>query len=176
MASKTLIPATTSLQLPPKSKLPELLTPKTPDHTFFSQKPHPPELTLTQGLNHIEKPLLKAITESTEYTDEQVRNYAIHGIRVGQIAYTNTTDKNLPVMSQAILKGCRDFILVNKSQKKVKKFNKIKTLLYNLSRDPKTREEAKALGGKARTFSQSGLGGEEKSDSKTIRTTSPPKP
>ena len=76
-------------------------------------------------------------------------------------------------MSNIILKVCRD---LQKSQKKVKKFNKIETLLYNLSRDPKIWEEAKALGGKARTFSQSGLGGGEKSDSKTIRTTSPPKP
>ena len=59
---------------------------------------------------------------------------------------------------------------------KGEKFNKLETLLYTLSKDPKTREEAKALGGKARTFSQSGLGGEEKSDSKTIRTVSPPKP
>ena len=40
----------------------------------------------------------------------------------------------------------------------------METLLKTISKDPKTREEDKALGGKARTYSQSGLGGDEKSD------------
>ena len=173
IARKTSLSATSSLQPPSKNKLPEIVTPKTPDHPFFFLKSQSSDITITQGLNHMEIPLIKAITESTEYTDEQERNYAIHCIRVGQITFSNPHDKNLPVMSPAILKGCRD---LNKSQKKVKMFNKIENLLYTLSKDPKTREEAKALGGKARTFSQSGLGGEEKSDSKTIRTVSPPKP
>ena len=52
----------------------------------------------------------------------------------------------------------------------------METKLFDISKDPKTREDAKALGGKARTYSQSGLGGEEKSDPKSIRTTSPLKP
>ena len=76
-------------------------------------------------------------------------------------------------MSSNILRGCRD---LQKSHRKLKKFNSIETKLIAISRDPKTREDAKALGGKARTYSQSGLGGKEKSDPKSIRTTSPLKP
>ena len=63
----------------------------------------------------MEIPLLKAIQESTDYTEEQVRNYAIQGMKVGQITFTNKNDRNLPVMSNLVLKGCRD---LNKSQKK----------------------------------------------------------
>ena len=71
-------------------------------------------------------------------------------------------------MSSNILRGCRD---LQKSHRKLKKFNSMETKLIAISRDPKTREDAKAQGGKARTYS--GLGGEEKSDPKSIRTTSP---
>ena len=116
----------------------------------------------------MELPLLKSLKEAIDFTDEQVRNYAFQGIKVGQITYTNKSDKNLPVMSSNILKGCRELA---KSQKKIKKFNTMEALLFTISRDPKTREDAKAQGGKARTYS--GLGGEEKSDPKSIRTTSP---
>ena len=75
-------------------------------------------------------------------------------------------------MSNLVLKGCRD---LNKSQKKVKKFMRMEALLHKVSTDLKAKEEAKISGSKARTFSQAGLGGEDKSDPKTIRTTSPPK-
>ena len=52
---------------------------------------------------------------------------------------------------------------------------RIEALLHKVSIDLKAKDEAKVSGSKARTFSQAGLGGEEKSDPKTIRTTSPPK-
>ena len=55
----------------------------------------------------MEIPLLKAIQESTDYTEEQVRNYAIQGMKVGQITFTNINDTNIPVMSDLVLKGCK---------------------------------------------------------------------
>ena len=47
-----------------------------------------------------------------------MRNYAIQGIKVGQITFTNKNDEHLPVMSDAILKGCKDLKLSHKKEKK----------------------------------------------------------
>ena len=74
-----------------------------------------------------------------------MKNFPLQGIKVGQITYTNKSNKNLPVMSSNILRGCRD---LQKSLRKLKKFHSMEARLFSISKDPKTREDAKALGGK----------------------------
>ena len=66
-------------------------------------------------------------------------------------------DKNLPVMTDSILEGCKAVSL--SSQKKKKKLQYIESQVKFMSRDPKVRERAAKIDPmrKGRTFSQSGI-------------------
>ena len=106
--NKSLITSPLPLQSSAKSKLPEpFLPPKTPEHPFFSQtqKAQPTESTQPQSLSHMELPLLKLLKEDRDFKHKEIKNYALQGIKVRQVTFTDKSDKDLPVMSPFVLKA-----------------------------------------------------------------------
>ena len=81
----------------------------------------------------------------TTYDDEQVRQYAVQAIRIGEITFKTVNDVSTPTISDCVLKGCKE----NKnSQRKRKRFLTIEAKLGDLIKDPGVREEAKRKGRK----------------------------
>ena len=120
----------------------------------------------------LEFPLIRFITESTPYSDEEVNQYVIQAIKQKEITYKTVNDEidETPFMSKTVLKGCRENC---NSNKKKAQFKKVEDRVTQVSKDPKIREEAAEEGKKkGRLASQSELA-ERESLSKTVRTVSP---
>ena len=115
-----------SMLKPPSGKPPS--TPTTPNQALFPSKlpsqPASPSTKPNQGLSLLEFPLIRFITESTPYSDEEVNQYVIQAIKQREITYRTVNDEidETPFMSKTILKGCREnSLLSNKKRHNLKR-------------------------------------------------------
>ena len=123
----------------------------------------------------MEYPLIRYITESTPYSDDEIKQYVVQAIKQGEILYKTFNDEieETPFMTKTVLKGCRENSLL--SNKKKAQFKNIEDRVKEVSKDSSVREAAKDKEEgkkKGRLASQSEMA-ERESQSKTVRTVSP---
>ena len=118
--------------------------------------------------------MIRFITENRPYNDDDVKQYVVEAIKQGEIMYKVQNDEieESPVMTETVLKGCRENALSNKKKSKLRKINEY---VKEVSRDPDVRAAAKEKDDdkkKGRLASQSEMTEGEKL-SKSVRTVSP---
>ena len=118
--------------------------------------------------------MIRFLTENRPYSDDEVKQYVVEAIKQGEITFKIQNDEveESPVMSDTILKGCRENAL---SQKKKSKLRKISDFVKEVSRDPEVKAAAKEKDDdkkKGRLASQSEMTVGENL-SKSVRTVSP---
>ena len=123
----------------------------------------------------MEYPLIRYITESTPYSDDEIKQYVVQAIKQGEISYKTVNDEieETPFMTKTVLKGCRENSLL--SNKKKAQFKKIEDRVKEVSKDSSVREAAKDKEEgkkKGRLASQSEMA-ERESQSKTVQIVSP---
>ena len=69
--------------------------------------------------------MVRFITESTPYTDDDLKLYAAQAIKQGEITFKTLNDKieESPILSKSCLKGCRENSNTNAQKAKVKKID-----------------------------------------------------
>ena len=149
------------------------VTPSSPNQTLFPSETYSQSTSPTtkpnQGLNLLEYPLIRYMTESTPFSNAEVELYVIQAIKHGEITFITVNDDvdESPVLSKAALKGCRENSLL--SNRKKAQFKKVEDKVLQVSRDPKVREDSKKKG---RLVSESELT-ERECLAKTVQTVSP---
>ena len=100
-----------------------------------------PSSKTTQGLRHLEFPMVRHMTGSYQYTDEELKSYVVEAIKLAEITYKVRNDdlEESPELSESVLKGCKES--VNDNGKK-SKYNKLMDRVTKISRDPIIRAEA----------------------------------
>ena len=139
----------------------------------LSPQPASPSTKPNQGLSLLEYPLIRYITESTPYSDKEVKAYVIQAIRLKEITYKTMNDEveETPILFETVLKVCKENQLL--SNKKKSQYKKVEERVLQVSKDPVVWAEAAEEGKKkGRLVSQSELT-ERDSLTKTVRTTSP---
>ena len=108
------------------------------------------------------------MTQSTPYTSEQLRQYTVQAIRLGQILFETVDDEVFPTMTDQVLKGCKENKLPNSTRKRCTNLeNKI---IKTLVSDPSLWREADSKG---RKVSETDIGESEGQKPKLFRRTSP---
>ena len=133
-------------------------------------QPPIPQSKPGQGLYILEQPLVKSIQSSDQYTQSELRSYAISIIKEGQVNYTKKQDGTLSAaLSDQVLKRCKDNSANNQGTRK--KIEKLRKAIEILVCDQEVKDEAEKKGRKA---SESNLGEEDPSSLKSSRLKSPP--
>ena len=97
---------------PPSIRLPT--TPTSPNQSLFPSQPPPsalsPSSKASQGLGLLEYPMIRFITENRPYNDDDVKQYVVEAIKQSEITYKVQNDEmeESPIMSETVLKGCRE--------------------------------------------------------------------
>ena len=120
-----------------------------------------------QGLYHWEIPLMRFMTESKPYEEDEARSYVEQAIRLKDITYKAVDNEIIPTKSEQILKGCKENYISNSAKKRYQKFEKKINSLIN---DPDLRREAERKG---KTVSETDMADEETKSAKTSQQTPP---
>ena len=153
------------------------VTPTSPNQNLFPSRipsqSASPTTKPNQGLNLLEYPLIRFMTESTPYSSDEVKLYVIQAIKQGEITFDTVNDDvdESPVLSKAVLKGCRENSLL--SNRKKAQFKKVKDRVFQVSTDPKVREEAAEDSRKKGRLVFESERTERECLAKTVRTVSP---
>ena len=153
--------------LSPTSQNQSLLSPKTPSQVGS------PTTKPNQGLNLLEYPLIRFMTEQAPYSNDEVKLYVIQAIKQGEITFKTVHDEvdESPFLSKSVLKGCKENSLL--SNRKKAQYKKVEDKVLQVSRDPIVREEAAEEGKKkGRLVSESELT-ERENLAKIVQTASP---
>ena len=90
--------------------------------------------------------MIRHMTENRKYTEDELKLYVIEAIKQGEITYKVMNDEleESPILSDNILKGCKENATDNK---KKGKYNKLKDLVTKVGRDPNLKAESRRRGG-----------------------------
>ena len=86
--------------------------------------------------------MIRHMTENRKYTEDELKLYVIEAIKQGEITYKFLNDEieESPILSDGILKVCRENA---QSNQKKGKYNKIKDQVTKVSRDPDVKAAAR---------------------------------
>ena len=115
-------------------------------------------------------PLAWFVDENTPFTDDQVRQYAIQAIRLGEISFSKKNNTEFPENFPHVLKSCRENALNSNPERR--KLRNIEAQLSSFLKDPLVRMEAKEERKKGRTVSETEFTEEDANLSKLNRVTS----
>ena len=118
--------------------------------------------------------MIRYITENRPYNEDDVKLYVVEAIKQSEITYKVQNDEidESPIISETVLKGCKENAQSNQKRSKLKKLN---DRVKEVSRDPDVRAaaiESEDEKKKGRLASQSDMTDGETS-SKLVRTVSP---
>ena len=118
--------------------------------------------------------MIRFITENRPYSDDDVKLYVVEAIKQSEITYKVQNDEidESPIMSETVLKGCKENA---QSNHKKSKLRKLTDRVKEVSKDPDVRAAAREREDdkkKGRLASQSDMTEGEKL-SKSVRTVSP---
>ena len=111
---------------------------------------------------------MRFVTQSTPYTEVELRQYAIQAIRLGKIKYETVDDEVFPTLTDQVLKGCRENKISNSTKKRCR--NLEAKLMKSLVNDPGLWGEADSKG---RKISETDIGDSEDQLTKLCCRTSP---
>ena len=114
--------------------------------------------------------MIRNMTENRKYTEDELKLYVIEAIKQGEITYKTLNDEieESPILSDNVLKVCKENVLNNQKRSK---YNKIKDQVTKVSRDPDVRAAARDRDDdkkKGRLVSQSDMT-ERETQSKMVR-------
>ena len=126
----------------------------------------------------MEMPLLKFINQGSDYTDNELRDYTIQGIRSGEISIKTVNNEEKIILNKSILKACKQASNNSRDNDKKEKVNALEQDIRLLSLDPTVRRDARERRrsiSRGRVFSETEQAGDPSGIAKVSRTTSPPK-
>ena len=78
-----------------------------------------PSSKLSQELGLLEYPLIRHITESKPYSEDELKQYVVQAIKQGAITFRTVNDEieETPDITKFALKGCREILSIPTTRK-----------------------------------------------------------